>query len=191
MTSADTYKTEDDLIPILSRNYQRWDDLLKKYNPVKIMIAKTYEKGIGQPQIIPTDAIKLPVPQILTECFSANKIFLFLGCEEQLSDVEDTQDTSVKIKKEKSLKIKEEKGPRIKVWHSLYINTILILMIFRRSNLHLKSLKKYINRSGIIPKYPLNRSNQHNYDMYDLEVAKNLNRQNMLMVQLRLGTNQL
>lgn len=114
MTPADTYETEDDLIPILARNYQRWDDLLRKYNPVKIMIAKTFEKGIRQPQIIPTDAIKLPVPQILTECFSANKIFLFLGCEEQFSDVDDTQDTSTKIKKEKGQKVRKKEVPRLR-----------------------------------------------------------------------------
>ena len=115
MTPANTYKTEEDLIPILAQNYQQWDDLLKKYNPVKIMIAKSYEKGIRQPQIIPSDAIKLPVPQILTECFTANKIFLFLGCQEQLSDTEDTEALPTKIKEEKKPKIKEEKMPKIKV----------------------------------------------------------------------------
>ena len=114
MTPADTYETEEDLIPILARNYQRWDDLLKKYNPIKIMIAKSFEKGIGQPQIIPSDAIKLPVPQILSECFTANKIFLFLGCQEQLSDTEDTEAVTTKIKKEKKPNIKKEKKPKIK-----------------------------------------------------------------------------
>jgi hypothetical protein len=114
LTPADTYETEEDLIPILARNYQRWDDLLKKYNPIKIMIAKSFEKGIGQPQIIPSDAIKLPVPQILSECFTANKIFLFLGCQEQLSDTEDTEAVTTKIKEEKKPNIKEEKKPKIK-----------------------------------------------------------------------------
>ena len=114
MTPTDTYATEEDLIPILARNYQRWDDLLQKYNPVKIMIAKSFEKAIGQPQIIPSDAIKLPVPQILTECFTANKVFLFLGCQEQLSDTEDIKAVPTKIKEEKKMKIKEEKMPKIK-----------------------------------------------------------------------------
>lgn len=78
------------------------------------MIAKSFEKGIGQPQIIPSDAIKLPVPQILSECFTVNKIFLFLGCQEQLSDTEDTEAVTTKIKEEKKPNIKEEKKPKIK-----------------------------------------------------------------------------
>ena len=114
MTPTDTYETEEDLIPILARNYQRWDDLLKKYNPIKIMIAKSFEKGIGQPQIIPSDAIKLPVPQILSECFTANKIFLFLDCQKQLSDIEDTEAVTTKIKKEKKLNIKKKKSLRLR-----------------------------------------------------------------------------
>ena len=73
MTPADTYETEEELILILARNYQQWDDFLKKYNPVKIMIAKSFERAIGQPQTIPSDATKLPVPQILTECFNCKQ----------------------------------------------------------------------------------------------------------------------
>ena len=78
------------------------------------MIAKLFEKGIRQPQIIPSDTIKLPVSQILSEYFTANKIFLFLSYQEQLSDTENTEAVITKIKKEKKPNIKKEKKPKIK-----------------------------------------------------------------------------
>ena len=78
------------------------------------MITKLFEKGIGQPQIIPSDIIKLPVSQILSEYFTANKIFLFLSYQEQLSDTENAEAVITKIKKEKKPNIKKEKKPKIK-----------------------------------------------------------------------------
>jgi hypothetical protein len=137
VSAADVYSTMDGFISLLVRDIHDWGLLLKKYNPLRTMVATNMDNK-GRPILLPERAVQLPIGELLKTYFSSSpfKIYLCLACEEKDSEACETATSKEQnpppkgedIKPEKKIKVESERG-RSEVFINLIIALLAILII--------------------------------------------------------------
>lgn len=127
----------DGFISLLVRDIHDWGLLLKKYNPLRTMVATNMDNK-GRPILLPERAVQLPIGELLKTYFSSSpfRIYLCLACEEKDSEACETATSKEQnlppkgedIKTEKKIKVESERG-RSEVFINLIIALLAILII--------------------------------------------------------------
>ena len=72
VSATDVYSTMDGFISLLVRDIHDWGLLLKKYNPLRTMVATSVDNK-GRPILLPERGVQLPIGELLKTHFSSSR----------------------------------------------------------------------------------------------------------------------
>ena len=130
----------DGFISLLVWDIHDWELLVKKYNPLRTMVATSMDNK-SRPILLPERAVQLPIGELLKTYFSFSpfRVYLCLACEENDSEADEAakrqkQKPPPKVEKEKKIKtekkVKDESEPgRLEVFINNPRITLLAILI--------------------------------------------------------------